>query len=354
MNEALVVVDGEGKVAYLNGSAQDLLGLTLEGAQGKSIREALGGRAGDFESPEELEALIGLADGQGDSASIAVKLVSPKPRDLEVSSFSIPAGSNETMTGLLARDVTQERELQDRRDAFVSIASHELRTPMTSIMGFSELMLNNASAPDASRRDWLERIHQNSQVLAAIVEDMLNVSRIQSGKLEINIEELSLDEVVREVVEGIRPDVGNRELVSEIPDETPGVFADRDKLAQVIRNLVSNAVKYSPGGEEVTIAASHEPDNERVVVEVRDRGMGISPANLDTLFSSFVRIRRPETEGIRGTGLGLSIVKGLASLIGGEVWVESELDKGSTFFFTVPTNRVEAGAAQEQGALPAI
>ena len=157
MNEALVVVDGEGKVAYLNGSAQDLLGLTLKGAQGKSVREALGGRAGDFESPEELEALIGLADGQGDSASIAVKLVSPEPRDLEVSSFSIPAGSNETMTGLLARDVTQERELQDRRDAFVSIASHELRTPMTSIMGFSELMLNNASAPDASRRDWLKK-----------------------------------------------------------------------------------------------------------------------------------------------------------------------------------------------------
>ena len=318
MNEGLVVLDSEGKVAYLNGSAQDLLGLTLEGAQGKPVREAFGTRAADFESAEELEALVGLATGRGDSPSIAVKLSAPRARHLEVSSFSIPAGSDEMMTGLLARDVTQERGLRERRDAFVSIASHELRTPMTSIMGFSELLLNNADASETSRRDWLDRIFQNSQVLAAIVEDMLNISRIQSGKLEINIEELSLDEVVHDVVEGIRPDAGDKhELVSDIPAETPKVFADRDKLAQVIRNLISNAVKYSPEGGEVTLAASHEPDKKRVVVEVRDRGMGIAPEHLNTLFSSFVRIRRPETDAIRGTGLGLSIVKGLVSLIRG-------------------------------------
>ena len=101
------------------------------------------------------------------------------------------------------------------------------------------------------------------------------------------------------------------------PQRRPACLLTRDKLAQVIRNLITNAVKYSPEGGEVTVGASHEPDKERVVVEVRDRGMGISPENLDMLFSSFVRIRRPETEGIRGTGLGLGIVKGLVSLIGG-------------------------------------
>ena len=264
----------------------------------------------------------------------------PQRRHLEVTAFPIPGAPGHSMTGLLARDVTEQKELQKRRDAFVSIASHELRTPMTTIMGFSELLLNN-DMPEASRREWLERIYQNSRVLSAIVDDMLDVSRIQSGKLALNMAHLELRDVVDDVLAGLRPENKLHEFLIEIPADTPKVVADREKLDQVFINLLTNAVKYSPHGGPVTISARHEGDRERVVVEVADRGIGIAPEDREQLFTAFHRIRRTETQGIRGTGLGLSIVSGLVQMMRGEVWVDSELDRGSSFFFSLPLRSVE-------------
>ena len=356
MREGLIVLDREGRVAYSNDSANDLLGLSPADIQGRSIADAVRATKVEFKEPDAADAIAALAQADGGaSGSLTVTISTPQRRYVEMASFPIPTGSGNSMAGLLARDVTEARALQDRRDAFVSIASHELRTPMTSIMGFSELLKNNTEAPEASRRDWLERIYQNSQVLAAIVEDMLNVSRIQSGRLEINIEELQLARIVEEIVESIRPDATDKHnFITEIPSDIPPVFADRDKLAQIVRNLVSNALKYSPNGGDLTIRATAESEKDRVVVEVKDEGMGIAPEHMATLFSSFMRIRRPETEAIRGTGLGLSIVRGLAGMLRGEVWVETELDKGSSFFFTVPTIKEDSEASLDQGAMPAI
>ena len=115
------------------------------------------------------------------------------------------------------------------------------------------------------------------------------------------------------------------------------MVADRDKLVQVLVNLLSNAIKYSPKGGEVAVAARHELERGRVVVSVKDQGIGIAPEDQERLFTTFTRIRRPETEGVRGTGLGLYIVKGLVELMHGEIWLESELNKGSTFYIALPT-----------------
>ena len=350
--EGLVVLDPAGKVMYFNQTAEPLWGLIPDEVQGKHVSEVFGQKASEFESPE---ALLRIAQSpNGSPSTVSVTLESPQRRHLEVTSFSIPSGTDQNMTGLLARDVTQEKELQDRRDAFVSIASHELRTPMTTIMGFSELLLNNRSAPESSQRDWLNRIHQNSQVLSAIVDDMFNLSKIQTGKLAVNIERLALSGLVDEVLAGIEPDTDGRHVLEKaIPSDIPQVVADREKLTQVLINLVTNAVKYSPDGGTLTISARHEAERRRVIVAVADQGMGIAPEDLDDLFSSFHRISRPETQGIRGTGLGLSIVKGLVGLMGGEVWVKSELNKGSSFFFTVPTIRADMDVAEEWGSPPA-
>ena len=338
MTEGLVVLDPGGRVIYLNETAQGFWGLDSKDASGELINDVLGARASYFESPEGLAEMLSIADaGDEPSAKVELTMAEPERRHLEVTAFRIPGAPDRHMTGLLARDVTQERELRDRRNAFVSIASHELRTPMTSIMGFSELLVKSPDIPEATRLDWLERVHQNSQILSAIVDDMLDVSRIQSGVLALDLERISLDGVIDEVLAGIRPETDQHEFVVEIPGDTPEVVADKEKLAQVIINLATNAVKYSPEGGQVTISAHHEEDQERVVVEVSDQGVGIAPKDQEQLFSTFHRIRRPETEGVRGTGLGLSIVKGLAGLMGGDVWVKSELNEGSTFFFSIPT-----------------
>ena len=277
-----------------------------------------GSKALDFDSPESLRDLITTAEGRSDpAAKLEVTLARPQRRHLEVSAFAIPGAPDSSMTGLLARDITEQKDLQERRDAFVSIASHELRTPMTTIMGFSELLLDNETL-EPSQREWLGRTHQNSRALSAIVDDMLNVSRIQSGRLALDLAHLRLDVVVEEVV------------------------ADREKLDQVLINLLTNAIKYSPAGGLIAVSARHEERHERIVVEVADQGMGIAPEDREHLFSTFHRIRRPETQGIRGTGLGLSIVSGLVRMMRGEVWVESELDEGSRFIFSLPTRSVEA------------
>ena len=246
--------------------------------------------------------------------------------------------------------IAEAKELQDRREAFVSIASHELRTPMTSIMGFSEFLLSDRDTSESTRRDWLTRIRQNGEILSALVDDMLDLSRIQTGKLTLNLEPVRLDNLVEETLSGIKTATDDHKFMVDVPSDTPDVWADREKLARVLMNLVTNAVKYSPDGGSVTISTVYRPEQTGIaVVQVADEGIGIAPDDLEQLFSSFYRIRRPETERIRGTGLGLSIVKGLVELMGGEVSAESELNKGSTFSFTIPTAPPDLDEGQTSG-----
>ena len=341
MTEGLIVLDSAGQVTYLNETAERLWWLNPIYTQGKHIKDVFGAKASDFETPEALSGLLNIAENHDYStARVEVTVTRPQRRHLEVTAFAIPGAPGHNMTGLLARDITEQIELQERRNAFVSIASHELRTPMTTIMGFSELLLND-ELPEASRREWAEKIHRNSKVLSAIVDDMLNVSRIQSGKLQLDLGHLELYSVVDEVVAVIRPETNVHEFQIEIPADTPLVVADREKLDQVLINLFTNAVKYSPEGGPITISARYEQEHDRVVVEVADKGIGIAPEDRVQLFSTFHRISRPETQDIRGTGLGLSIVNGLVRMMRGEVWVESSLDEGSRFSFSLPTLRVE-------------
>ena len=341
MTEGLIVLDSAGQVTYLNETAERLWWLNPIYTQGKHIKDVFGAKASDFETPEALSGLLNIAENHDYStARVEVTVTRPQRRHLEVTAFAIPGAPGHNMTGLLARDITEQIELQERRNAFVSIASHELRTPMTTIMGFSELLLND-ELPEASRREWAEKIYRNSKVLSAIVDDMLNVSRIQSGKLQLDLGHLELYSVVDEVVAVIRPETNVHEFLIEIPADTPLVVADREKLDQVLINLFTNAVKYSPEGGPITISARHEQEHDRVVVEVADKGIGIAPEDREQLFSTFHRISRPETQGIKGTGLGLSIVNGLVRMMRGEVWVESSLDEGSRFSFSLPTLRVE-------------
>ena len=341
MTEGLVVLDPRGRVLYLNQKAERLWGLSADDVQGRPIADVFGVLASQFESPESLRDLLNIVEATGNGPSAAGVTATSEPvRHLDVTAFPIPGGPKQTMTGLIARDVTYDIDLQRRRNTFVSIASHELRTPMTTVIGFSEL-LPKRDLPDPTTREWIERIHQSGQILSAIVDDMLNISRIQSGKLAVNLEDLQLDELVDETLAGIKSASDGHGFRVDIPSETPSVVADREKLSQVLINLLTNAAKYSPGGGLITVSARHEAERDRVLAEVADQGIGIAAEDLKQLFGTFYRIRRPETEKIKGTGLGLNIVKGLVEMMNGEVWVESELNKGTSFFFTIPTARTE-------------
>ena len=231
-------------------------------------------------------------------------------------------------SAMLIRDVSV-------RDTFVSIASHELRTPLTAITGYADLLLRR-DPPEATRRKWLKNILDNGQSINAMANDLLNVTRIQSGKIALKLERLKLSDILSEQIDIAKEFTDKHEFIVDIEPHLPDMVVDRDKFGQVVANLLSNAVKYCPNGGRITLSAHHNPSQNCVVVSVTDKGFGISPEDQKSLFTTFHRIQRPETQGIRGSGLGLFIAKEWTEAMGGKIWVESELNKGSTFFLAVP------------------
>ena len=229
---------------------------------------------------------------------------------------------------LLIRDV-------NTRDTFVSIASHELRTPLTSILGYTDLLLRR-NPPDEVRERWLANILEGGKRIAGMVDDMLNVTRIHSGKLAMRFESIRLPEVVSECLKMFRESTASHEFLVNMEKDLPEVLVDRDKFGQVISNLLSNAIKYSPGGGLVEVTAVYDPQESRVILNVIDQGIGISPEDQTSLFHTFHRVQRPETVSIKGSGLGLYIAKEWMEAMRGEIWLRSELDKGSTFSLGIP------------------
>lgn len=221
------------------------------------------------------------------------------------------------------------------RDTFVSVASHELRTPLTNVTGYAELLMHK-DPPLETRQRWAKSIYKNSQKLADMVDNLLNVSRIRSGKMPVKQERIKLVEALEEWLAVIKENADKHKFIINIEPGLPEVYADQDKLGQVIINLLSNAVKYSPNGGNITISARDGTPKKRIIISIADEGIGISREDRKSLFTTFHRIHRPETIGIGGSGLGLYIVKEWTKAMGGEIWLKSELNKGSTFFVGIP------------------
>ena len=229
------------------------------------------------------------------------------------------------------------RELDQAKSDFVSIVSHELRTPLTAIQGFSELLLNRAASPERQRQ-FLGYILHESERLGRIVEDLLDLSRIEAGKGKpfnrIPLDLIPLLEVNAELF-GCQSPI--HEVRVEISRDLPLVLADRDAVDRVLKNLISNAIKYSPRGGPVLLqAARSTTDPGLVEIFVEDRGVGVPPEALDRIFEKYYRVSHPDAGKVRGLGIGLALVKSLVEAHGGTVRVSSCPDQGSRFLVTFP------------------
>ncbi|MDO8473327.1 MAG: ATP-binding protein [Dehalococcoidia bacterium] len=338
MTEGLAVIGNDRRVAYFNRAAESLVGANAADLVGHDIgvlQSLLGRRATD---PEALRVRWADArDRLDETPKFEIELMTGVgKRVVEATIFRVGDKASLSGTGALIRDVTREREVDRMKSEFVATVSHELRTPMTAIYGFSELLLMRATGLPENQRMWVETIYKESKRLTDIVEDLLNVSRIEAGRLSLNLGPVALEQLVADVVERLKSGHAHHPLNVNIAVTLPEVQADRDKLQQVLYNLVDNAIKYSPRGGPVAISAQHMRDEGKVVVSVADKGIGISDSEIPRLFSRFHRVERLETTGIRGTGLGLYIVKSLVEMMGGRIWVESRLNEGTTFFFSLP------------------
>ncbi len=340
-SEGIYGVDLRGKTTFVNAAAGAMIGWDPEELIGKQQHKVFhhtkpdGSPNPGSESPIHAAFRDGLVHHSTDEVFWRKDGTSFRA---EYTSTPVREGKEIVGAVVTFRDITERLELEHRRDAFISAASHELRTPMTTIVGFSELLLNR-NPSDESRRKWVTRINTDSRRLTGIIDDLLNVSRIRSGKLTIQVDPVTLRPLLEEVVAGLRTTTTKHEFKAELPTNLPMVHADHDKLIQVFTNMLDNAVKYSPDGGDIVITGKHDRAGNRVVLTVADQGVGIDSDDLPRLFSSFERLERPEIESIGGTGLGLYVVKNLIELMGGDVWVESEPKAGSTFYLSLPVYR---------------
>ena len=336
--EALVLVAPDERLVRANPQFTELFGVDAGRLVGASLADVRPLIERAFESTGDLvhRLITAAADPSGRITEVITQ-VWPQARQLQV--FSAPVQSNGQFIGRLYgfRDITQERELDRMKTEFVSQVSHELRTPLTSIKGFTELLLDgDAGEINDEQTEFLGIIKSNVDRLVGLINELLDISRLESGRLELRSEPIELAAVVELVLGTMRPliDAKAQTVAVELAPDVPKVRGDPDRIVQVLTNLVSNAHKYTPEGGALWIFATRHDGMARVAV--RDSGIGISPEDLPHLFTRFFRADTPVAREVGGTGLGLAIVKSTVELHGGTVAVESTLGQGSTFSFTLP------------------
>ncbi len=234
------------------------------------------------------------------------------------------------------------KEIDKLKSDFISIVSHELRTPLTSIKAFAELILMKPKMPSEKREKLLNIINNETDRLARLISDVLDLTKIEAGKLSWHVSRVSLNEIIQTSVSGIQSLLDNKSLIlkTSIPDALPVFFGDRDRLIQVITNILSNSIKFTPQHGRITISAQEEAAPRRqIVVTIEDTGIGIPPSDLELVFEKFRRSGDVMTNNNQGTGLGLAITRQIVEYHGGMIWAESTLGQGSTFKFTLPLTK---------------
>lgn len=254
-------------------------------------------------------------------------------RYFEISHNAIEDAAGKIMgAAIFASDTTERKQSEQMKDEFIGMISHELRTPLTVIMG----ALNTITTKGISEQESQELLRdaiESTNVLADIVDNLLELSRSQFNRMSLNKEPANIDLIARNVVNRMKSKSTVHRLVVEIPAELPLIPVDPTRVDRILSNLVENAIKYSPSGGEVTIFTKFEYD--QLVVGVRDQGPGISIENRKKLFRPFEQLNVEQRRAMQGLGLGLKVCRTLVEAHGGTIWVESELGKGATFYFTL-------------------
>jgi signal transduction histidine kinase len=219
-----------------------------------------------------------------------------------------------------------------RRD-FVSVVSHEFRTALTGIQGFSQMMRDEDFGVE-EMREMSSDIYEDATRLNRMISEMLDLDRMESGRITLNLDRVDLNEVLTRTSGQVGSNAPRHHICLQLDESIQELLADRDKLTQVVTNLVSNSVKYSPDGGRITVDSHLE--GEFAHVRVMDEGVGIPPEELEKLFEPYTRVESGTTRYIQGTGLGLAISRQIITLHGGNIWAESEPGAGSTFHLTIP------------------
>jgi two-component system phosphate regulon sensor histidine kinase PhoR len=322
MVEGVLLTDGAGTILMTNSAFERMFGAQaplegrrpLEAARVPALQDAVQA-ALLSPGPVAREIALGGAQGRAIRASLA------------------PIREGESTVGAVAvfHDVTELKRLERVRSEFVANVSHELRTPLTAIKGYAEALRDGGLREPARAEEFVEVIQRHAERLRALIEDLLDLAAVEQGEARLTLASVRARDAVSQAEAVIRPAAQRRgqTLVTEIPEDLPDLLADKDRLAQVLINLLDNAVKFTPEGGRITVSGSRGSDG--MILSVSDTGPGIPPSEIDRIFERFYRVDRSRDRREGGTGLGLAIARHLVQAMGGRIEVESVPGRGTTF-----------------------
>jgi PAS domain S-box-containing protein len=329
ITDGVIVTDVTGKILLINPAAQMLLG---------NMRQAI---PTDLSEVAHIPHLQEIFQNPAEAATKEVKVDDPahrSPRALKATAVPLKDERGDLLGKVaVLHDITRFKEVDRLKSEFISQVSHELRTPLTSIKGYIDNLRDGiAGALKEKQVNYLDRMSQNADHLVCLINDLLDVSRIESGKMALNLTTLSLRDLVAEVINDLRPIAAEKQLevIVKMFEVDSRIRGDHAKLEQVITNLLDNAIKYTPPGGRITITI--QQDEQFLKTSVKDTGIGIPSEKQSRIFERFYRIEQASSSNGKGTGLGLYIAKNLLEMHGAQIWVTSEVGKGSEFSFILP------------------
>ena len=334
MAEVVFTIDLDGNFAFVSPQVESMTGYSMGQLLSMNMRQLI---APEY-LPEIEKRLRARIQGEKDLPMYEFEVIRADgeriPVEMQTTLVHDEKGTLIAVQGV-ARDITERKKIEQIKDRFISAVTHELRTPLVSISGYTDLVLSDKSGPlNKEIRNDLEVIKRNTDRLISITDDLLDIRRIESGKLKLNMSSLNLKEIIDHCSIEIKPFLKEKqELHIQVPDVLPPIQGDQVRLSQVLLNLLSNAAKFTPEGGNIKLSVKDEEG--MVKIQVSDTGIGIRNEDLKRVFEPFADIQKPTY--IKGTGLGLSVAKGLVNAHGGQIYATSDGEgKGATFTFTLP------------------
>lgn len=366
IGDGVIITDEQLQIAAFNRMAEELFGKSAADVLGTAVQDLLilhddqdAELSFDFATvTDQLKSVelngqvfllhIGKRSVPDALAALNAESVDDRPFWIPVTILASPIINEDTNTlqGVVftIRDVSREYEVNRMKSEFVSIVSHQLRTPLSAIKWFLETLIENKQNDPVSERqqDYLEQAFQSNERMISLINDLLNVSRLEAGKIRNEREVVEISGIVASVVKEVSTFAHANNVAIECSfasESLPAVFVDPGKVRQVIQNLISNGVKYSNGKSTLRIDAEVQEEQQRIVFSIADQGIGITPEDQARLFEPFFRANNAIATQAEGSGLGLYICKMLLEMNEGTIWMESEIGSGTTFYFSLPLSQ---------------
>lgn len=339
IGEGTVVTDRLGQIQMINKAAEDMLGWKNQEVTGKKwfeIANLIDDKGNPV--PPEKRAIQRVLNGQGPIFSDRNYYIRRDGTKFAVATTAAPVMLAGQVVGVIAvfRDITREKEIDRAKTEFVSLASHQLRTPLSAIKWFSEmLMAGDAGQLSREQKEFINNVYQSNERMIELVNSLLNISRIESGRIKIDPVPTDLRDLIKGLLVELDQKIQAKKirLILSIHEKLPKINLDPKLIRQVYLNLLTNAVKYTPEGGEVSVIVSKE--NDRVVSQVSDSGVGIPRGDYSRVFQKFYRGENAQKMETDGTGLGLYLAKAIVESSGGKIWFKSEENQGTTFWFSL-------------------